>query len=304
MPADPAAALVRRLGRWLGDTAFAPSPGVLPVPMAVSAGVETQDDPRRYAWDGLHRSWDTKCPGGRPHAILQVTLRGEGRYADARGERAIGPGTGFVALVPSAHRYWLPAGAPWTFAWFAVAHAQIVERLHLAVQRHGAVFACIPGSALAERHAAVIDGLFAGGFSDEFAIEAALWDCLHELERQCERTLRPPEPKADLLERVRGIVLAELSTDLGTDGIARRLGWHRVHFANRFRATTGFTPAAYVTGLRLDEARRRLRATSAPLDEIARATGLGSASRLCRLFRRHFGGTPGQLRRGAGRPPG
>jgi AraC family transcriptional regulator len=49
--------------------------------------------------------------------------------------------------------------------------------------------------------------------------------------------------------------------------------------------------------VRLDEARRRLRASDASLADIAQACGLGSASRLCRMFRRHFGGTPGQFRR-------
>lgn len=288
--------LLQRLSPYLGDTAYSRRPSVLPVPMAVSAGVERQEDPRRYAYDGMHRSWDTKCPSGQEHAILQVTLAGEGVYSDARGEVAVGAGMGFIALVPAPNRYWLPTGSTWTFSWFAVAHAQLVERLRLLVARHGAVFACAPGSPLSARHAEVVEGLFRDAFADDFALEAALWDTQHELERQADRTLLPPAPKQDLLERVRAIVLEDLSNDLGTAGIAARLGWHRVHFANRFRATTGFTPAAYVASLRLDEARRLLRDSRLPLEEIARATGLGSASRLCRMFRSHFGGTPGQFR--------
>jgi AraC-like DNA-binding protein len=288
--------LLQRLSPYTGDTAYSRRPSILPVPMAVSAGVEKQDDHRRYAWDGMHRSWDTKCPSGQAHAILQVTLAGEGVFNDARGEVRVGPGMGFIALVPSPHRYCLPAGSSWTFSWFAVAHAQVVERLRLLVARHGAVFDCAPGSPVSARHLEVVDGLFRDAFIDDFALEAALWDTLHELDRQADRTLRPPAPKQDLLERVRDIVMEDLSVDQGTAGIATRLGWHRVHFANRFRATTGFTPAAYIASLRLDEARRLLRGSQMPLDDIARSTGLGSASRLCRMFRRHFGGTPGQFR--------
>jgi AraC family transcriptional regulator len=293
---DPALRLLRRLQPHLGDTAYSRRPSVLPVPMSVSAGVETQDDPRRYAWDGLARSWDTRVPSGQPHAILQVTLAGEGRYADARGERRISPGSGFIALVPSAHRYWLPQGATWTFAWFAVAHPQIIPRLQSVVERQGAFFACDPSGAVAQRHAEIVEGLFRESLLDDFALEAALWDVLHELDRQADRLLRPPEPKQDLLERVRAIVLADLAHDDGTAGIARQLGWHRVHFANRFRSITGFTPAAYIVSLRLEEARRRLRASSESLEAVAKATGLGSASRLCRLFRKHYGGTPGRFR--------
>lgn len=292
----PTPRLLQRLSRYIGDTAYSRRPSILPVPMAVSAGVERQDDHRRYSWDGMHRSWDTKCPSGQAHAILQVTLAGEGVYSDARGERTVGIGMGFIALVPSQHRYWLPVGRTWTFSWFAVAHPQVVERLRLLVARHGAVFACEPGSPVSARHTEVVDGLFRDAFVDDFALEAALWDTLHELDRQADRTQRPPAPKQDLLERVRAIVMEDPAHDLGTAGIAAQLGWHRVHFANRFRATTGFTPAAYIASLRLDEARRLLRGSQMPLDDIARATGLGSASRLCRMFRRHFGGTPGQFR--------
>ncbi len=286
-----------RLQQFLGDTAYRRRPSVLPVPMAISAGVERQEDPRRYSWDGQNRSWDTKCPTGGEHAIIQVTLAGEGRYADARGERTVAVGHGFIAIVPSTHRYWLPAGAPWTFAWFAVEHRQLLERFRLHVSQHGATFACTAGSALAARHVELVEGLFRDSFLDDVAVEAAGWDFVHELDRQADRLARPPEPKHDLLERVRTIVLADLSHDLGTEGIAAKLGWHRVHFANRFRVTTGFTPAAYVAGVRLDEARRRLRSSDLPLDEVAKACGLGSASRLCRMFRRHFGDTPGQFRR-------
>jgi AraC-like DNA-binding protein len=292
------AALLRRLTPFLGDTAYSPRPSVLPVPMLVSAGCERQDDPRRYRWDGLKRAHDVKCPQGVPHAVVQYTLAGEGRWADARGERAVQPGQMFIALIPSAHRYWLPVGATWTFSWFAVAHPQVLERLRLLVERHGALNAIDPASALAQRQSELVEGLFRQRFIDDFAIEAALWSFVVEADRHHERRQRPPASKQALLDRVRELVLADLSAPLGPSDIARRLDLHRVYFAERFRATTGFTPGAYITSLRLDEARRRLRDTTDALDAVAAATGLGSASHLCRLFRRQYGGTPGNYRAG------
>ena len=289
--------VIRRLAPLLGDTAFSQRPSVLPVPMLVSAGHERQDDPRRYQWDGMRRAHDEKCPQGMPHAIVQWTLGGSGRYADATGERAVPPGQGFIALVPSAHRYWLPTeGGPWTFAWFAVAHPQVLERLRLQVERHGAVFACDPTSAMAQRLIEVVEGLFRRSFIDDFALEAALWAYITESDRQLDRELRPPESKRALLDRVRDLVMAELDQPLGASDIAGRLGLHRVYFAERFRAATGFTPGVYITSLRLDEARRRLRDTADGIDAVAKSVGLGSASHLCRLFRRHYGGTPGSFR--------
>lgn len=293
---DPASLALRRLGDLVGEVAYSPRPGVLPVPMAVSAGVERQDDPRRYRWDGLRRDHDVKCPRGVPHAIVQWTLAGEGRYADAAGERALGPGRAFIALVPSAHRYWLPPGGPpWRFCWFAVAHAQLVERLRLQVAAHGAVLDLPAGAAAAARLIDVVEGLLRGRFADEFALEAALWAFVIEADRHHDRRIRPPAGKQALLDRVRELVLAEPSRPLGVADIAARLGWHRVHFAARFRAAAGFPPGAYLTSLRLEEARRRLREGASPLAAVALAVGLGSAARLCRLFRRHYGATPGSF---------
>jgi AraC-like DNA-binding protein len=270
---------------------------MLPVPMLVSAGVERQTDPRRYRWDGLRREHDVKCPQGTPHAIIQLTLDGCGGYGDGDGERLVRPGQAFIALVPSAHRYWLPENAgAWTFCWFAVAHTAVLERLRLQVQRHGATFDAEPDSALAQRLVDVVEGLFRGAFLDDFALETALWTFIAEFDRHHDRRQRPPADKQAMLERVRELVLADLAAPVGPAEAAQRLGWHRVYFAERFRAVTGFTPGAYIASVRLDEARRRLRDTDAPLDAVARTCGLGSASRLCRLFRRHFGGTPGAFR--------
>jgi AraC-like DNA-binding protein len=289
--------LLRRLAPFLGDTAHHPRPGVLPVPMLVSAGVERQGDPHRYRWDGLRRGHDVKCPQGVPHAIVQYTLAGCGRYADRDGERAVPAGHAFIALVPSPHRYWLPAGgAPWTFCWFAVAHEAIVARLRLQVARHGAGFDADPAGALVGRIAEVVAGLFRHSFLDDFALEAALWALVSELDRHHDRRERPPADKHALLDRVRALVMADLAVPLGPADIAHRIGWHRVYFAERFRAVTGLTPGAFITGLRLDEARRLLRGGPATLDQVARAVGLGSASHLCRLFRRIYGGTPGRYR--------
>lgn len=62
------------------------------------------------------------------------------------------------------------------------------------------------------------------------------------------------------------------------------------------QAATGHTPAACVLELRLSEARRRPRETSAPLKDIAAATGFADANHLCKAFRRHFHLSPGAYR--------
>jgi transcriptional regulator GlxA family with amidase domain len=60
-------------------------------------------------------------------------------------------------------------------------------------------------------------------------------------------------------------------------------------FARRFRAETGRSPAAWLLAQRLAHARHLLETTTLPVDRVATAAGLGSASSL----RAHLGATLG-----------
>jgi transcriptional regulator GlxA family with amidase domain len=59
--------------------------------------------------------------------------------------------------------------------------------------------------------------------------------------------------------------------------------------------------------VRLEEAARRLAQSGDTLSAVAAATGFADANHLCKVFRRHYGLSPGAYRgqlRGAGRAAG
>ena len=89
-------------------------------------GLERRENPSDYHWDGLLR-------GGRaeaPFFIFQYTLDGFGIFEQGGKSHRIEAGRSFVAVVPSAHRYYLPADSPgWTFVWFLLPHPYIVRRM-------------------------------------------------------------------------------------------------------------------------------------------------------------------------------
>lgn len=68
-------------------------------------------------------------------------------------------------------------------------------------------------------------------------------------------------------------------------------------FKRRFVTATGLAPIAYVQRLRIEDAKRRLERTSAPVDEISWRVGYEDAAFFRRLFKRVTGLTPGAYRK-------
>jgi transcriptional regulator GlxA family with amidase domain len=112
-------------------------------------------------------------------------------------------------------------------------------------------------------------------------------------------------------------IIFEGKTDHGDAEIARAQEWLRDHFSvaspveemikrsrlaertfkRRFAAATGLTPLAYVQRLRIEDAKRRLERTDAPVDEIGWRVGYEDAAFFRRLFKRTTGLAPGAYRK-------
>jgi transcriptional regulator GlxA family with amidase domain len=101
-----------------------------------------------------------------------------------------------------------------------------------------------------------------------------------------------PACQDDLL----GVVLewagAHLAEDISVDTLARRALMSPRSFARRFKATTGTTPHAWLLGQRLAAAEELLEGTDAPVEEIARLVGFGTAAGLREQFARRRGVSP------------
>jgi transcriptional regulator GlxA family with amidase domain len=68
-------------------------------------------------------------------------------------------------------------------------------------------------------------------------------------------------------------------------------------FKRRFSSATGLTPIVYVQRLRIEDAKRRLERTDAPVDEIGWRVGYEDPAFFRRLFKRITGMAPGAYRR-------
>lgn len=69
------------------------------------------------------------------------------------------------------------------------------------------------------------------------------------------------------------------------------------HFCHLFRQATGLSPHQYVIGQRLDQAKYLLEHRDWSIAQVAQAVGYRSGGHFARLFQRHTGGLPTEVRR-------
>ncbi len=81
------------------------------------------------------------------------------------------------------------------------------------------------------------------------------------------------------------------------DEVVKRSALAERTFKRRFVQATGLTPIAYVQRLRVEDAKRRLERTDAPVDQISWRVGYEDAAFFRRLFKRTTGLSPGAYRK-------
>ena len=97
---------------------------------------------------------------------------------------------------------------------------------------------------------------------------------------------------------VRDYALDHISRPVTTEELAQALGTNRTYLCRMFREETGETVQDYVTGLKMDEAKRLLDMTSKTAAEIGSYLGYSSQSHFQRVFKKAVGMTPGEYRKG------
>lgn len=103
---------------------------------------------------------------------------------------------------------------------------------------------------------------------------------------------RAVDPLKDLVAWIGG----HLHQDLSVGALARRAHLSPRQFTRRFKAATGQAPATFVEELRLAEAKARLAAPDASIEEVAASLGYGSPDTFRRAFERRFLLTPSAYR--------
>ena len=94
------------------------------------------------------------------------------------------------------------------------------------------------------------------------------------------------------LRLVKDYIDAGLATKLTLEDIASSVHMSAYHFARTFKATTGQTPHAYVTHLRIERAQELLRTSPSSISAVARCVGFAGKSHFAATFHRVTGISP------------
>jgi len=261
---------------------------------AYFGSLETRTDPASYHWDGMKRLGR----GDAPLFAFQLTFAGWGHF-ELQGQRPrrVPPGTAFIAIMPSRHRYYLPEDSPgWTFGWVSIYHPYLLQRMTALAKEVGPLVEVEPDCPLAGIALRLMRGAIKKDFRDRFEVEAALFEFMVACEQRARRTRASSSEGALLLEDVRSRVLARLPKALDVNALAADHGLSRTHFSHFFRARTGLTPARYALEVRVHLATRMLLDTRTTLKQIAEECGFASANYFCKVFRRFQHMSPASYR--------
>lgn len=235
-----------------------------------------------------------------PFLFFQFTLSGWGNYEQgSAAPQRLTPGSGFFAVVPSQHRYYLPPDSPgWTFGWLNVYHQYLIERVTRQIAATGPVVQFEPSSAFLASALRLIMGSIKKDFRDPYDIELATFEFVIGYERLAHQLSIPSSERYQLLEAVRERVLADPSRAPNVEALAAEFGMSRSHFSRFFHARTGFTPACVVSRTRIQHAAQMLKEGHASLKQIADACGFANANHFNRVFHRFYHVSPGAYRKG------
>jgi transcriptional regulator GlxA family with amidase domain len=98
------------------------------------------------------------------------------------------------------------------------------------------------------------------------------------------------------VRRIQEWIADNLDADLSVAALADRAFMSPRNFARVFAREVGATPAAYVSGLRLERARTLLETTPLQLDQVATECGFGTTETLRRVFGRALHVSPSDYR--------
>lgn len=257
-----------------------------------AAGADVITTPSYY-WDGLERT-------DGPLLLFQYTLSGEGIYESNGRTYRVTSGHAFLAEIPSSHRYYYSPSAsePWHFIFLLFRPDLITAHWRKFVRGVGEVTSLPMDSAPIRLLRMIVTDAAAGRITDALIASSSVYQFMTELVRLQTTTRYHRQNWSAPIRQAVEYIENDYASMISMDQLAEHISMSKYHFIRTFSASTGVTPGAYLTRVRIEKAMEVLRGTSHSIEQIATQVGYSSGSYFIKAFRSLTGLTPGEFRSG------
>ncbi|MCA0210411.1 MAG: AraC family transcriptional regulator [Proteobacteria bacterium] len=252
--------------------------------LGVLAATENLKLPADWAFEEDHHTIVVHLGGRLDRMDCEFSVGPSGPVLPARGD---------VWMIPAACRYAaLAQGESAEFVELAVPTALLADTPQTARVKHRDDFLVRAAARLSEliREGDDLARMAAHEVGD--TLERYLGERYGFRERLRGRRALSASDRNRLAEAVRG----QLDAEHSLAALAALVGMDVRRFTSAFHDAFGLSPWQYVMRMRLDEAARRLWYGTAPVTEVALATGFASPSHFATAFARRFGVPPTRYR--------
>ncbi len=220
------------------------------------------------------------------HFVLECCIAGGGKILVGENEHTVGVGQGYVLFPAESTTLVSDPVNSRTCLWCAISGDDVKKAISDAgITPENPL---IPAASFSEIKAAISDlynmrDEYDGGA--EYRRSAHIYRILGALLRESAEKNRSVHVKNAI-----GIMETKYNQPLTVNGIARAVGLDRAYFTTLFTKTTGISPHAYLTKLRIKKACALL-SSGMPVSAVADAVGIPPQN-FSRIFRRTVGISP------------
>ncbi|MDR1862472.1 MAG: AraC family transcriptional regulator [Treponema sp.] len=238
---------------------------------------------------------DGKAMDGSSHAAWQYTLSGRGCLELEGNRRDLLPGSLMILPIPGPHVYYLPESSDhWEFVFVTMAGREAV-RITRMIERHlGNVIDARNMPQTTGLFYEILEKFFFGGIDNPFINSGYTYQlCMKFLEEA--GGIQAPLGKYSFAE-LKNFLQNNLYRDISVEEMARVMDLSRSHFTRIFSREMGISPRLYLENLRLKDAMDFLFQEGVTVKETAAHCGIYDANYFCRLFKKHYGVSPGKYK--------
>ncbi len=206
-------------------------------------------------------------------------------------------GTGIYALAATGLLHGREVATHWRYAKDVAARFPSL-RVHSnrLFVKDGPFYTCAGGTAAVDFSLSLIEADFGRTLALKLARELVVHLKREGGEEQYSEPLQFQIQSSDRFADLAGWILCNLGENLSIEALAQRACMSRRNFARLFSHTFGKTPAEFVAGARMTEARRRLLIPRTTLESVAISLGFKSADVFSKAFERFVGMRPSTYR--------